>query len=199
MSTCRFRDSSLPRASRRPALLVAALLVTLATLPGCAALDVKARTLQGETAELGRYGTYAWTSPSVRSSAGTSSVSNPGLTRELRSEVDDALDDLGLAIAPAGEADLLLQDLLGVEIIEQKNDPYFSQNAYEKIEHGVLVLDITERATKELVWQGEARVRLRTVAYSVGVGKLRWVPLDNERTWREDAVVSKLVKKLPKR
>ncbi len=178
-------------AHRNPAscLLSASLLL----LVGCAGFSTESTA----RIDLSGYSTFEFGGP-VEVEPG-SVLEQDELLGRAQTELQAALAPLGLARAPKAAADLLLAVRFAAEEEIEYRDPYFSVYPAEKFENVSLVLELTAERTGVRVWRGVSRVRSRCVARAVGVGELRFRPVEEERVIPVEDMVRHLVGRLADR
>ncbi|MDA0372870.1 MAG: DUF4136 domain-containing protein [Planctomycetota bacterium] len=174
-----------------PRTLVAqALCACILMLTGCAGLssETSARV------DLAGYTSFDFGGP-VEPEPGAT-LGSADLQARAESELEAALSELGLARSPKAAADLLLAVRFAAEEEIEYRDPYFSVYPAEKYETVSLVLELTAARTGIRVWRGVARVRSRCVARAVGVGEMRFRPVDEERQVPVEDMVRHLTSRL---
>jgi hypothetical protein len=156
--------TSLPCASLRPALALAAIAVT-----GCAQFTV--RSDRAPDADFARYRTFAWMRH-AEAPPGDQDTGSRGLDNRIYSAVETELQRKGYAPAEHDAADLLATfRILQRDGYEEAHVAYGTQwyrGAYLDAMHaspdsfvrGTLIIDLVDRTGKTLVWRGAASARL---------------------------------------
>lgn len=167
-----------------------ALCACVLLLAGCAGLSSEST----ERVDLSGYSSFEFGGP-VEAEPGVV-LEDADLRARAQAELGVALADLGLARSPKAAADLLLAVRFAAREEIEYRDPYFSVYPAEKYETVSLVVELTAARTGARVWRGVAHVRSRCVARAVGVGEMRFRPVEEERTIPVEDMVRHLTARL---
>ncbi|MGA1606363.1 MAG: DUF4136 domain-containing protein [Planctomycetota bacterium] len=169
------------------------LLACALSVAGCAGFSAEATP----RVDLSGYSTFEFGGP-VEAEPGAV-LEQDDLLQRARTALAAELSSLGVARAPQPAADLLLAVRFVADQEIENRDPYFSVYPAEKYEVISLVLELTAARTGTRVWRGGARGRARGSARAVGVGELRFRPVEEERTIPVEDMVRHLTARLSHR
>jgi hypothetical protein len=177
----------------RSKLLPNGLLAILLVFTGCVSLSSESTA----RVDLSAYSSFDFGGP-VQPEPGAS-LAQGDLQERAHAELEAAFAELGLARTPKAAADLLLAVRFAAKEEIEYRDPYFSVYPAEKYETVSLVVELTAARTGARVWRGVAHVRSRCVARAVGVGELRFRPVEEERQIPVEDMVRHLAARLSSR
>ena len=171
------------RRSRARRVITSGLLVAAVLMLGaCASVDSSSVALDDEA--LSRAATYSW-SPASEIPA--------EVDDELRSAIDDRLGSRGYTRVDVPDGPCLrLTVLADVTSRQQVSDPWFSTFQSRLYEEGRVTVFLTDPATREVVWRGEASTRLRYTHENIGVVRDRYVPVARAADWKTEQLVDAL-------
>lgn len=128
-------------------------------LAGCATTMSVSSHIDREV-DFGQYRTYDWGPADALPTGDARLDANPRFKDHLQGEVEKQLAGRGLALAPAGTADLLIHYHAHVS---ERIDPASVDQSYgyggqaRDYEAGTIVLDIVDARTRRVVWRGWAQ------------------------------------------
>lgn len=139
--------------------------------------------------------TYAWVDSAPSEVTGGDDLP----WTDFQQAIDKELARRSIRKATPQEAKFLVRPRLAVEVIEDDlYDPGSDLWSREKYEEGSLYIELLAGDRRDPVWTGECRHRLRYVAQTMSGDPLRrWVPTEDERRWRVEEVVARIIQRLP--
>jgi hypothetical protein len=119
------------------------------------------------------------------------------LNDEIRQSIDRELAARGMRSVPESEAQFLVRCQTRVQLKQEVNDPYYSNETVEVHEEGRLTIDFLDRGEGIILWHGTGRADLRTVSEGTTFSGLQ--PTDApERPWPVDDLVKAILAEYPR-
>ena len=175
-----------------------AMMVVSIALCGCSGVEVSEDPLTSGPVEprvsVEEAATWTWERAPFLTS-GTAEQAED-VEKQVESALGMGLEEVGLTYTSGRRPDVLVSARISVATRRQEVDRYFAHWGARRYEEGSITLVVRDRLTRETIWSATARRNIRYVANVGGTYTSREVPLDREREWRIDEMVSALMGEL---